>query len=359
MQEQQHDDCHQHDRVPKCFYHFIDRFAGVGSRVEANVICDAVGKCRLQVLHLVHNPLAKIEGVCIGGLKDRQKHRVTAVEANTDIVTFGAQLDPTNVLQANEPALLTGLDDDVFELLDVGQAAQRAQRNLGRLLIMNRLLADRPRGNLCILFSDRLDDISGRQSAASQFCRIDPDAHAVVALPEQKYISHTRQSSQFVFDLHQREIAQKKLIVTAVGRADGEAHQNVGRALERGHPGGSNHFRQQGHRQVDAVLHQHLRHVEVDPRLERHRQAVTAVVRALRRHVHDPFDAVDLLLDGRGDRIRHFFRARAGIIAGHLHGRRRDRGKLSQRQRKDRHRPCQRDHDGAHRSENRSIDEKP
>ena len=100
-------------------------------------------------------------------------------------------------------------------------------------------------------------------------------------------------------------------------------------------PVGPNHFRQQRDRQVDAVLHQHLRHVEVDARLKRHRQAVAAVVRTLRRHVHDPFDAVDLLLDRRGDRIGDFLGARPGIIAGDLHGRRRDRRKLGQRQRED------------------------
>ena len=93
------------------------------------------------------------------------------------------------------------------------------------------------------------------------------------------------------------------------------------------------------------------------PWLERDGQVVGAVVGALRGHVHHALDAVDLLLDGRGDRVGDVLGAGAGIVAGDLHRRRRDRRKLRQRQREDGDAPGQRDDDRQHRGEDRPIDE--
>ena len=59
-----------------------------------------------------------------------------------------------------------------------------------------------------------------------------------------------------------------------------------------------------------AVLHEHLRDVEVGSGLEGDGQGVVAVVGALRGHVHHALDAVDLLLDrgghGVGDDLRRW-----------------------------------------------------
>ena len=73
-----------------------------------------------------------------------------------------------------------------------------------------------------------------------------------------------------------------------------------------------------------AVLHQHLGHVQVDAGLERDGQRVGAVVGALRRHVHHVLDAVDLLLDRRGDGVGDDLGVGAGIDGRDLDRRRRD-----------------------------------
>ena len=76
--------------------------------------------------------------------------------------------------------------------------------------------------------------------------------------------------------------------------------------------------------QRDAVLHQHLGHVQIDAVLERHRQRVGAVVGALRRHVQHVFDAVDLLLDRGGDGVGHDLGVGSGIDGRDFDRRRRD-----------------------------------
>ena len=122
-------------------------------------------------------------------------------------------------------------------------------------------------------------------------------------------------AGQFVLDLHHGEIAQIELVVAALGRVDGDAHQHVGRAFLHGDAGLLDDVGQRRQRQADAILHQHLRHVQIDAVLERDRQVVGAVVGAARGHVEHALDAVDLLLDRRGHRAGHVLGAGAGIVA--------------------------------------------
>ena len=80
-------------------------------------------------------------------------------------------------------------------------------------------------------------------------------------------------------------------------------------------------LRQLGLGDGDAVLHEHLGHVEVRAQLERDVEVHLPVVRALRRHVEHPLDAVDFLLDGRGHGVGHGLGVGAGIGRRDLHGR--------------------------------------
>ena len=82
--------------------------------------------------------------------------------------------------------------------------------------------------------------------------------------------------------------------------------------LRRGDAGLLHHVGQQRQGQVDAVLHQHLGEVQIDPGLEGDRQVVGAVVVGLRHHVQHVFDAVDLLLNGGGHRVGHVVGVGAG-----------------------------------------------
>src|SRR5581483_11768133 len=126
-----------------------------------------------------------------------------------------------------------------------------------------------------------------------------PDAHAVIALTEEKHVANTRDAGQLVLHLHQGQVAQVKLVVAAIGRVDGQAHKNIGRALDGGDACLLDDVGQQGDGEIDAVLHHHLGDVDIDALLERYGEIVAAIVGALRRHIEDAFDAVDLLFDGR------------------------------------------------------------
>jgi hypothetical protein len=73
-----------------------------------------------------------------------------------------------------------------------------------------------------------------------------------------------------------------------------------------------------------AVLHEHLRLVDVGAELERHRQRHDAVAGRLRELVEHVLDTGDRLLERAGDRVGDDFRIRARIGRAHDDGRRHD-----------------------------------
>src|SRR5207237_493589 len=118
----------------------------------------------------------------------------------------------------------------------------------------------------------------------------------------------------------------------AVARVEADGQEDVGRALAGGDARFLDDLRQSRQRQVYSVLHQHLRHVQIDAVLEGDGQVVRAVVGTLAGHVHHALDAVDLLLDGGGDGLGDDLGAGAGVDAIDLDDGRADRRVQRQRQ---------------------------
>src|SRR5262249_2385106 len=81
-------------------------------------------------------------------------------------------------------APLRRLDDDVGELLGVGQPAERVDRQLELLPLGDGLLADLPGGHLDVLLGDGGDDVDRAQVECGQLVGVDPGPQAVVALAE-------------------------------------------------------------------------------------------------------------------------------------------------------------------------------
>ena len=201
-------------------------------------------------------------------------------------------------------------DDDVFEFFRLAEPALHRQRDLQRLSRQGRGLPHLAQGDGHVLFANGGDHVGDGQAADGQLVGIEPDPHAVVALPEDDDLADPRQPRQFIAAFHQRVIAQIKLVVCAilrplslaancmltVSRMSGDRLR--GRDSGLAHDGGKLR-----HGQRQTVLHQHLGQVQVHSRFERHGQRVRAVAGALRRHVQHVFHAVDLLLDRRRDRL--------------------------------------------------------
>ena len=220
-----------------------------------------------------------------------------------------------------------------------------------------RIGADDAGSDLHVLLANRAHDVACRQAAARDALGIEPHAHRVVARAEQTHFAHARQAREHVAHLQRGVVAQINRVVAAVGGSQVHDHQQVGRGLLRRHADAAHVFRQTRQRLRDAVLHLHLRVVDVGAEAERDRQQHRAVAGRLRGHVEHVLDAVDFLLERRGDGLGDHLRVRARILRAHLHRRRHDLGVLADRQLPYGDGADQEDDDRQHRREDRPVDE--
>ena len=113
---------------------------------------------------------------------------------------------------------------------------------------------------------------------------------------------------ELVLHLQVRVVREVEHVVALVRRDEVHDHDEVGRGLLGRHADALHFLRQPRQRLRDAVLHLHLRVVEVGAEREGDRQRQRAVGRRLREHVEHALDAVDLLLErrrhGLGDDLR-------------------------------------------------------
>jgi hypothetical protein len=235
----------------------------------------------------------------------------------------GAELEPGHVLEANHFARGASLDDDVAEFFLVLEAALGIQRDLEFRAFRGRC-ADLAGGHLHVLFADGGDHVAGSQIARGEFLRIEPHAHGVVAGAEHPDITHAGETSECVADVQRGVVAKIETVVAAIGRGEMHHHEKGRAALERGHAELAHFLGEPWQRLRDAVLHLHLRLVDVGADAEGHGERERAVERGLRGHVQHVFDAHDLLLERRGHCFRDHLGIGAGVGGAHHHRRRHD-----------------------------------
>jgi hypothetical protein len=172
------------------------------------------------------------------------------------------------------------------------------------------------------------------------------------------YVADARQARQLVPNADGGVVGEIKTVVAIVGRRQSHEQQDCRRLLLHGDALRLDCIRQRRERGRHAILHQHLRDIEIGADIERDRERVAAVTRARRLHVDHVLDAVHLLLDRQSDGIHERAGAGARIGSRHLHRRRYDVRVLRDRQAIERDRADQNHQNGEDVRENRTLNEK-
>ncbi len=120
----------QQDRDDQRLHHLGDRLRDVLGGVVGDRPLEPLGEVAGEVLHRRPDPVRHRQGVGAGDLVDAQKARRLAVELGVPGVALGPELDPGHVADPDHLAPFAALDDDVLELLDLGQASQGGDRVL-------------------------------------------------------------------------------------------------------------------------------------------------------------------------------------------------------------------------------------
>ena len=157
-----------------------DRHFDEARRVVRNGVGQAFGKLLRERARALPDRLRDAERIGAGGEEDADEGGLVPVVAADEIVVLRAQLDARDVGQAYRRAVGIRADDDLAELLRVGEPALGRDRVDEVLLAADRRLADLAGGELRVLLVDRGGDVAGRQLQLREAVGQEPDPHRVV-----------------------------------------------------------------------------------------------------------------------------------------------------------------------------------
>ncbi len=182
LQEQEHDDGHQDDGVAQRLEHLVDRFGDERRGVIDDVVIQAGREAPLQLDHLGLDQLGHVQGVGAGELVNGQGHGRPGVHSAGLVVALGGQLDLGDIPELDKTAVAVGFEDHVGKLFGLAEPAHGADGELEGLSGRGRGLADLPGRHLDVLRFNGPGHIGGGQAAIGQLLRVQPHAHAVIAL---------------------------------------------------------------------------------------------------------------------------------------------------------------------------------
>ena len=250
-----------------------------------------------------------------------------------------------------------GLHDHVLEGRRIGKPPGRGHWHLEVEAEGGRWLADPPGGHLNILLAQGTDDVGGRKAAAGKLAGIEPHPQGVVAGPEKLHVPDPLDPGKRILHLQQRVVGDEELIETLPRRKEIHAQEDARRLLPRRNPLPAGLLGELRQRHRYPILRQHLRLVDVGAEGEGDVDRGLAVAGAFRREIEHPLDAVDLLLDRRGDRLGDDLRGGAGIGGGDGDRGRGDIRILPHRHADQRHAADEEDHYRENGGEDGTVDE--
>ena len=236
---------------------------------------------------LVHGRLDLVGGrerVRAGELEDRERDRRIGVEIGVGGIVHRGELDARDVLDAHHRVRAL-LHHDLAEFLRVDQPAERAHGELERARLRHRRLVQHAGRDLHVLRLQRVRDVAGGEAERLQPVGIEPDAHRIVAPAERRDRADAVDAVELVDHLGGGVVRDEQRVARLVGRIEVHDHHQVGRALRRGDADVAHVGRHARQRDRDAVLHLHLRDVEVGAEVEGHVDLEAAVAGRVRRDV--------------------------------------------------------------------------
>ena len=181
MQEQKHDQHHQHDGFAQRLDHLFDGQADERGRVIGDHIFELhfarVKRLELREPGLDGLPDLKRIGArgqlyahCGGGL---------AIKGRVHVVAVTAQLNPRHLTEQHHRARAVGLDQHIAKLFGGLQFAARTDRCIQLLLGHGWQRPELARRHFGVLCLQRGDHIRGHQGVFFEQRRVQPDAHGV------------------------------------------------------------------------------------------------------------------------------------------------------------------------------------
>ena len=107
--------------------HLIDRLPDERRRIVVGGIAQPFREARSQFVHLGFHAIGGVQRIRAGQQVNGESRRRPAVEPAQLVLALGPQVGPADIPEVGDLAVAAGLEDDVGELLGLGQPAEGAQ----------------------------------------------------------------------------------------------------------------------------------------------------------------------------------------------------------------------------------------
>ena len=231
LQEQDHHEHDQDQRLEQRFDHRIDRGLDELSRIVDDGVVDAGREIPLEAVHLGDDAGGSRQRIRARALEDGERGGVLVVEIGVDRVVLRAQLDPRHIAQARHRTVGFGANHDVLELLGRAQPAQRLHRQGEGTRRDGRRLVDGAGGDLEVGGAQGQYHFGGREVMRRDPRRIEPHAHRIVTRAEHQDVADAVDTAQHVLHVERGVVRDVLLVARAVGRGHVHDHHQVGRGL--------------------------------------------------------------------------------------------------------------------------------
>ncbi len=229
LQEQHDHQNDQQDRLEDRLHHGVDRLLDELGRVVDDVVFEPLRKPLGRIRHGLADVLGGGERIRARALEYRDRDRRIEVEIGVRRIVEAGELGAADILEPHHRVRRL-LDDDIGELLGIGEPAERLHRDLERARLLDRRLVEDARGDLDVLRLQRLGDVVRRHAERLQAGGIEPDPHRIVAAAEHDDRADAIDARQRVLDL-QRGVVGDEQFARATCRATACARPSSGRTM--------------------------------------------------------------------------------------------------------------------------------
>ncbi len=208
LQEQDYHQHHQHNRFKQRLHHGTDRVTHEHGWIVRCRPLHIVREAGGQFGHLVTHGVRQVDGVGPRCLEDTDADRVLVVQLRAQGVATGTHLNARHVTQAHQRAVIGSFQDDIAELFFALQTPLGVDRQQEVAGLFGRLCAQLTGRHLHVLLLHSADHIRSGHATCGHLIRIEPDAHRILARPEDLNLTNAWQARQLIFHLQGGVVTQ-------------------------------------------------------------------------------------------------------------------------------------------------------
>ena len=315
LQKQIHDEKNQQDGFTQGLVHLVNGDAHKGRGVIRIHRFKAAWEKGGHLVDALFHVVGRIQGVGPGGHFDGQARGRLAVVAGAGGEALAVQIDAGHILEVDGRAVGIDAQNDVGELLGLFKPAGSIDGNGDLLARQGGQAADLAAGHLIVLGLHGIGHVRRRELVLLEFGRIAPYPHGVLSA-EQVKVADPGHTADRILNVGRNIVADIRGGHAAVFGYESNDKQEVFSGFGHLDALALDRLRQQGHGQLQLILHLHLGDIHVGAGVKGQGDGGLARGVAGGVYIVEVVKTLHLLLNDLSHRVFNGFGRRAGIGRG-------------------------------------------